>query len=463
MYNDYQHRSKQEKVNCTSTGVVYMKQEDIKALILSGIQNGRYKKGQRLPSCRKLAGQLGVNKITVNKAYESLESEHFVYSIPRGGYYVIGDMNESSLGLVDDVVDYRLVKPDLDLVPFRAFQHCSEKAIERYKGMLFNDTVVEGLISLRKTLVKHLEKDNIFCHPDQLIITHGVQQGVDLSFQCLLKENKTLLIESPTYTLALKRADQLGIPMVTIDRSAEGIDLESLEECFKSNDIGAFYMMTRYHNPTAYSLKESQKQAILKLCQSYDVWLIEDDYLGDLGQHKEGAPLHYYDTMDKVIYLRSFSKTFMPGIRIGLMVCPPGLTQKMKDLKKALDLGTSLMNQGALEVFIESGMYEKHINKIKKAYEEKLKIAGQILTDLPEGVRVHIPEVGIFIWIEWPEDFDLRAHIKKLEVKGIRVTTAENHYLKEGGRQNMRICLLSVPKSKLYTLSEVVAIPPSFK
>lgn len=170
-----------------------MKQEEIITLILSGIRNGHYKKGQRLPSCRKLAEKMGVNKITVNKAYERLESDHYVYSIAKGGYYVIGDMDENSQGKVDELVDYRLVRPDLDLIPFRAFQHCSDKAIERYKGMLFNDTVVEGLISLRKTLVKHLEMDNIFCHPEQLIITHGVQQGIDLLFQCLLKKIRPFL------------------------------------------------------------------------------------------------------------------------------------------------------------------------------------------------------------------------------------------------------------------------------
>ncbi len=430
--------------------------EDIQEIILEGIREGIHKEGERLPSCRKLASQLKVNKITVNKAYECLEQQHYVYSIPRGGYYVVHDLPEGKTS--ERLIDFTAVKPQEELIPFRAFTHAMNKAIDIYKGTLFSDNSPMGMKSLREALVDMFAKESIYCTADGLMVTHGAQQGIDLVLQALfLGQQGQLLIESPTYSLALKRARQLNIDMVTIERSDQGLDIAFLEDLFKTHYIKCFYIMPRYHNPTGYSLSETQKRQIVTLCAKYKVFIIEDDYLGDLRDKQAGAPMHYYDTENTVIYLRSFSKTFMPSIRLGALVCPHVLMQELVAIKKTVDLSTAALSQSALEVFICSGMYEKHKRKIKKIYDEKLKRCRHICASLAsDSVKWHVPTTGIFIWIELPEIIDFTGIQRALRDENIIVKDSSAFYYKEQSKHFLRLCILSVSEKELHALSTVL-------
>jgi len=432
--------------------------EDVQENILKQIREGVHKEGERLPSCRKLASELKVNKITVNKAYESLEQQHYVYSIPRGGYYVVHELPKGKRQ--ERVIDFSAVKPQDELIPFRAFTHAMNKAIDCYKETLFNDNSPMGMQSLREVLVDMFAEESVYCTADALMVTHGTQQGIDLVLQTLfLGQQGQLLIESPTYSLALKRAQQLNIDIVTIERSEKGLDIARLEQLFKSHDIKCFYIMPRYHNPTGYSLSEAQKRQIVTLCAKYKVLIIEDDYLGDLRDKQVGAPMHYYDTENTVIYLRSFSKTFMPSIRLGALVCSHELMPELVALKKTVDLGTAALSQSALEVFIRSGMYEKHKRKIKKIYDRKLERCRHICASLASGsVNWHVPTTGIFIWLEIPKTTDFVWVQSALRAENIIIKDSNSFYYKEQSDCFIRLCILSISEKELHALSTVLKV-----
>lgn len=441
------------------------KTDIVKKFIFEEVSNGKITNGQRLPSCREVAALLNVNKITVNKAYTQLEEEHKVFSIPRGGFYLVDSEDKPSILQKD--VDFRNVKPDDKLIPYREFTHVINRAVDLYKNNLFGYESNFGLSTLRETLKDEFEKDGIYSNSDNIIITHGAQQAISLAFQVVFLNSKgKLLIEVPSYNLALKLAEHLGIDMVGIDRKSDGYDFKEMEQILKKGDITAFYVVPRHHNPTGYSLTEKDKKRVAELCNKYNVLVIEDDYLGDLGSKKGSLPIHYYDVSKRTIYIRSFSKTFMPGIRIGAAVLPKMMVEEVAALKYLSDLNTSKLPQAALELFIKAGMYEKHIKKVRKAYETKLRKAKEIFMSLsPNDLVWHVPEYGIFIWLQLPQFINVDALDKRLEDQGILIKSTEEFFLKKESVKKcdskhfnyVRLCISGVPDERMSVLAAIIS------
>lgn len=437
----------------------------VKDFIWKEVKAGRIKNGQRLPSCREVSATLSINKITVNKAYNELEKEHKVYSISRGGFYLVDA--EQSMKAVQEKVDFRTVRPDERLIPYREFSHAINKAVDMYKNSLFGYEPTGGLASLRDTLKHEFEKDGVYAAADQIVITHGAQQAIGLVLQSIFKNKRgKLLVEVPTYSLALKLVKHLGIEVVGIERKPDGFDYKEMERIFKAGEISAFYVIPRHHNPTGYTLPEKSKQKIAELASKYNVVIVEDDYLADLGSRRGSMPIHYYDVNKRTIYIRSFSKTFMPGIRMGAAVLPNSILEEVLLLKHISDLNTSKIPQAALDAFIKSGMYEKHIRKVKKSYETKLAKAAEIFKALsPQGLNWYVPEHGIFIWLQLPRHIEPSAFEKELEQRGIFVKVATEFFLegwrRESGESHhnyIRLCISGVPEEHIDALGTILSV-----
>lgn len=447
------------------------KAQIVKTYILKEVEAGRINYGKRLPSCRKVASRLSINKITVNRAYGELEREHKVFSIPRGGFYLV-DHGES-LSITEEKVDFSTVKPDDRLIPYREFTHVINKAVDLYKNSLFGYESTVGLSTFRDTLKSVFDKEGIYTTSDKIVVTHGAQQAISLIFQAVFQNNKgKLLVEVPTYSLALRLASYLGIAVIGIERKIDGYDYNQMEALFKKGDIAAFYVIPRHHNPTGYTLSESNKKKIAELSSKYSVRVIEDDYLADLGYRKGSMPIHYYDINKCSVYIRSFSKTFMPGIRMGAAVLPKSMIESVANLKYLSDLNTSRLTQAALDIFIKSGMYEKHIKKVRKSYGAKLKKAKEVIRALsPEDIIWHVPEHGIFIWLQLPEYIDVIALEKKLEDQGILIKSAKEFFLSEELVKEynslhinyLRLCISGVSEENIGSIATIISVIRSFK
>lgn len=440
------------------------KVDKVKKYIFKEIEAGRIKSSQRLPSCREVATFLSVNKITVNKAYHELENEHKVYCIPRGGFYLV-DYEESFSDAGRNIVDFSTVKVNDKLIPYREFTNVMNNAIDMYKNSLFAYQSADGLTSLRDTLKYQYEKDGVYTSSERIIITNGAQQAIWLVLQSMYNNKRgKLLVESPTYGLILKMAELLGIDTIGIEKKSYGYNFNDLEHLFKSGEIIAFYIIPRHHNPTGYSLSEKVKLRIVELSLKYDVIIIEDDYLADLGSKKYFMPMHYYDTSkENVVYIRSFSKTFMPGIRLGAVTLPEKRYEEVLALKHISDLNTSLIQQAALDLFIRSGMYEKHIKKVRKSYENKLRKSDKIFKILNKGgFSYHVPEHGIFIWLQLPQHVEAEELEKKFEQHGILAKVAteffpEKCYNGENIKNNcIRFCISGVSDEHINALATVI-------
>lgn len=441
------------------------KTQKVKDYIFTEVETGRIKGGDRLPSCRTVALSLSVNKITVNKAYRELESEHKVFSVPRGGFYLV-DSGEKRVTIAKKI-DYTTVTPDEKLIPYREFTHVINKAVDLYKDSLFEYEATSGLVTLRETLRNIFQQDGIYTKADRIVVTHGAQQAISLVFQAVFSNGKgKLLVEVPTYGLALEFAKYLGIEVIGIERKITGFDYAELERLFKNGDVRAFYVIPRHHNPTGYTLSEQHKAKIADLAKQYHVLVIEDDYLADLGDKRGAMPIHYYDTKKSAVYIRSFSKTFMPGIRLGAAVLPEGLLEAVTTLKKLSDLNTARLSQAALDIFIKSGMYEKQIAKVRKSYEVKLRKAREILRSLSmEGLNWHVPEHGIFIWLQLPAAIDMMALEEQLEKQGILIKAAREFFIRKEliqahtlqGVPYIRLCIAGIAEADIGSLATIIS------
>jgi len=337
------------------------------------IQIGEFKEGDKLPSIRSLSARYQCTKSTIIRALQELEKRHLIYSVLKSGYYVVKKTNENH-ARHSSVIDFASSAPDPDIFPYLDFQHCINKAIDTYKNDLFIYGTPKGLPSLIRIVQRQLTNYQVFTNEENIIITSGVQQALSLLTSIPFpNKKKTILIEQPSYHLLIEYLETHGIPVIGIERSAEGINLIELEYIFKTEDIKFFYTMPRFQNPLGTSYSKKEKEAIVRLAKKYDVFIVEDDYLADLERDAKADPMYSYDDSAHVIYLKSYSKVIFPGLRVGVAVIPDCLTESFLTYKKLQDIDSSMISQAALEIYIKSGMFERHKQKIRASYYERSK------------------------------------------------------------------------------------------
>ncbi|SEG73083.1 PLP-dependent aminotransferase family protein [Paenibacillus sp. UNC499MF] len=357
------------------------KYEEILTDLERQIADRRYKEGGKLPSIRQLSESYRVNKSTVIRALEELESRHLIYSMPRSGYFVV-KMSCDSVPVPADDINFAVSAPDPAFFPYLDFQHCINKAIDTYKNDLFVYGTPQGLPELLVRMQKLLADYQVFTSVGSLFVVSGVQQALAILAALPFPNGKTkVLIEQPGYHLFIEQLVTHGVPVMGIRRSREGIDLDELERLFKTEPVKFFYTMPRFHAPLGSSYPTEVKKKIAALARKYDVYVVEDDYLADLEPDGKADPIHAYDGGARVIYLKSFSKIMFPGLRIGMAVIPASLVDLFSRYKRIADIDSSMISQGALEIYLRSGMFERHKHKIKAAYAARSRVLRRMLEE----------------------------------------------------------------------------------
>jgi DNA-binding transcriptional MocR family regulator len=226
------------------------------------LEEGLLIAGSKLPSVRQLSEDFSCSKNTVIKAYDELEKEHLIYSVPKSGYYVVNEFQNATNE--HETIDFLSAGPDKNVMPYLEFQHCMNQAIEQYKEELFTYSDQQGSYSLRVQIVKYLQDLQVFTQPERLVVVSGSQQALNLLVSMSFpNEKNNILIEQPTYfgfieSITLHQATTFGIEL-----SMEGIDLERLEYIFQNNDIKFFYIIPRFHNPLGHCYTNSEKKKSL--------------------------------------------------------------------------------------------------------------------------------------------------------------------------------------------------------
>ncbi|KHF34770.1 putative HTH-type transcriptional regulator YdcR [Paenibacillus sp. P1XP2] len=418
------------------------------------IQQGKFAPGQKLPSVRDAAAHYRCSVSTVTRAYAELERRHAIYAIPQSGYYVVDKPMEEGDGQENGVIDFASALPDINLFPYLDFQHCLNKAIDTYKHHLFTYGGNQGMESLRHTLVSHLAGDQVFAKSEQIFITSGAQQVLEMLAKMPFPNgNEVILVEQPSYDIYLRFLETENLPVKGIVRTAAGIDLAELEETFRSGGIKFFYTMTRYHNPLGTSYTVQERKAIARLADKYGVYVVEDDYMADLGNERGFDPIFAYSRKEHVIYVKSFSKIIFPGLRLGAAVMPGHLVETFRHYKRYPD--TSLLSQAALEIYIKNGMYERHKHAICNQYAARIRAANEaIQRHNKDGVieAAHVAS-GIYIQLKVPHTVNLERLVARLEDRGIKVISGKKHYLSHF-RTREKFIRISISRARLEQIDE---------
>ncbi|MDL4839838.1 aminotransferase-like domain-containing protein [Aquibacillus rhizosphaerae] len=422
------------------------------------LTNGSLIAGSKLPSVRQFSEQFSCSKNTVIKAYVELEKEHLIYSVPKSGYYVVNEIQSPTKE--NQVIDFFSAGPDKSFMPYVEFQHCMNQAVELYKEELFTYSDQQGLYSLRVQLVNYLQDLQVFTQPEKVVVVSGSQQAINLLVSMPFPNGKNnILMEQPTYfgfieSVTLHQATTFGIEL-----SMDGIDLDCLEYMFRNNDIKFFYIIPRFHNPLGHCYTNSEKKKIVELAEKYDVYIVEDDFLGDLDTDAKSDPLFSFNPSGRVIYIKSFSKIFLPGLRIATVVLPTIMVNNFLRYKFSSDFNSSAISQGALEIYLKSGMFTNHLKKIKELYHTKinrLQEACELL--LPANTYFTKPTSGFYLSIRLPEGVKAQKVVHMLYEQNVYVDDASRMFLPEYKKENLiRLSISQVNESQITTGVERLA------
>ncbi len=413
------------------------------------IYKGDLKPGEKLPSIQSYAKASGYNADTVVKAYKLLEEEHLIYAASKSGFYVVKSM--SRLSKAEAGIDMITVRPPDSVNPYKDFYHCMEKSISIYQNKLMEYAPPQGMEELRVALAKHLMNFHIFTSKQDIFITNGAQQALYILAAMPFPGNGTkVLVEQPTYAVMLQALSCNKIPVIGIRREKEGIDLEELEALFKKGDIKFFYTMPRFQNPTGFSYHEKQKQEIIRLADRYGVFIVEDDYLADLELEEKVDSLYAMGGKERVIYIRSFSKTLLPGLRLGMAIIPEALKQEFIHYKQSMDINTPVLTQGALEIYLKSRMYRSHVLRTKKFYKNKMEALREACGFFfSNDVTYHIPATGIYAFIETEKGVAEKV-VNGLAKCNVRVNSIKDCYLDGFAvSEGIRLCICNCEDADL--------------
>jgi len=391
------------------------------------IKNGDIQPGAKLPAIRELSKLLGINAVTVVKAYELLEAGGSAFSKPGSGTYVSQSARASAMQEYmlprGDVIDFANFTPSPELFPVQQFKTLINEVLDRDAGKAFEYQDSRGYPPLREALSYYVGKSGIKANSDDIQVISGAQQGIDVLAKALAGFGDSIIMESPSYTGAIAAFRSRNIDIIGIPMQGDGLDTEMLEKRVREKRPSFIYVMTDFHNPTGVSYSLKKRERLLHIAERYDVYIVEDDYLSELNFSGEIMPsLKSMDKSDHVIYIKSFSKILMPGLRLGFMILPArdDLYQKVLNAKQASDISTSGLMQRVLELYLKRDLWRDHISLIYKEYKNRYDcIINALERYMPEQIKYHRPGGGMHIWCTMPQgcrDEDLYDQALKMGV-----------------------------------------------
>jgi DNA-binding transcriptional MocR family regulator len=389
----------------------------VASAIRAGMLDGNLRPGDRLPSVRRLSDELGVNPATVVAAYRILGSEGLLESRHGSGVFVaaaalvapsMDAVPEHVIPAYDNgpVVDMAANAPPRDLYPLEQVKRFLVEAVDMDGGQAFDYQPAAGYPPLREALVRMLEflPPSSRPGPDDVHVVSGAQQGLDLAARILLRPGDVAAVESPGYPGAHTAFLAAGARIAPIGLATDGLDLEALEKLAASRPLRLVYVNPDFQNPTGIRYTPGNRERLASMAARYGFYVIEDDLFSDLAYTGSmHPPVLTFDTAGMVLYVKSFSKILMPGLRIACLVSPPAFRERLEVSRRSVDLSSNGLMQRVLQRFIISGSLESHLARTRKRYLQAWdEFAGGLLAKPVDSLSWAKPEGGINAWLALP-------------------------------------------------------------
>jgi GntR family transcriptional regulator/MocR family aminotransferase len=393
----------------------------------------------RLPATRRLAADLGVNRITVSNAYAELEAAGLVYAQTGRGTFVSAmpeirqplsaqpqsearpfwqqDLAVRPLPSADGqwanllqraqengVISFAGGVPDLDTFPVNDFRKALQIVLKRDGQEAMGYDPVQGYPPLRDAISSFLGEQGIAVSPDEIFIASGSQQALSLVAMALLRPGDSVIVESPTYANAIQMFKWLEVRLLGVPIDDEGMRVDLLEHLLQHHHPRLMYTMPNFQNPTGATMSGQRRRHLLRLAEGYGLPVVEDDYVGDLRYDGPREPsLKAMDDRGNVIHISTFSKTLMPGPRVGFVLTRGPLLERLVTLKRRTDLGTSGLIQRALEVYVGEGRWRAHTRRVSRIYRQRRDaMVMAMVRHFPPEAQWTPPRGGFFVWVRLP-------------------------------------------------------------
>ncbi|MFH1687279.1 MAG: PLP-dependent aminotransferase family protein [bacterium] len=294
--------------------------------------------------------------------------------------------------------------PAPELFPTNELKQAMSDALDNYGPACVQYTITLGVIPLRALLAERASAAGEPTEADNLMITAGSQQGLDLVGRIFLQRGDYILTENPTYVGALQAFDYYGARYATIEMDDKGMIIDQVEANLKKHKPKFIYTISSFQNPTGITMSHERRVALVDLALKYDIPIVDDNPYGDVRFAGEPQPSMKSLAPEAVISLQTFSKVCAPGLRIGWMNAPKEIIRVIEKVKQGTDLHTNTLCQYIMLEFIKSGRLEPHIEKIKKDYLTKRDVMlSAMRRHFPDGISWTEPEGGLFLWVTLPE------------------------------------------------------------
>ncbi|GAA3397144.1 aminotransferase-like domain-containing protein [Cryptosporangium minutisporangium] len=285
--------------------------------------------------------------------------------------------------------------------------------------------------SLRRTVTQLLASQGIGVPPESVLITSGSQQALALVCQLLVRPGDTVLVEEPTYDLALRLLRAVSAQLVGVPVDAHGMRVDVLGELLARHRPRLLYVVPNFQNPTGVTLTGARRRVLLELARTHGVPIFEDDFAGDLRYSGRATPaIKSLDDGGHVLYAGTFSKLLMPGLRVGYLVVDGPVRRRLVEAKQVTDLGTSLLLQRALDRFVTVGRYQINLRRAGRLYRERRDALRAALAEhLPDAGFVP-PAGGLFGWIALPAGVRSDALLRAARDRGVDVAPGSRFFLR---------------------------------
>lgn len=339
-----------------------------------------------------------------------------------------------------DVISFAAGNPAPEAFPVEEVSRISAELLKENPVLALQYSITEGYTPLRDLLKKTMAEKNCFSDNDELIVTAGAQQGMELSCKVLCNEGDTLICEAPSFIGSLNAFKSYKVNLVGVELEDDGINLEKLEDVLKANsNIKVLYLIPNFQNPTGNTMSLEKRKAVYELAKKYNFIIIEDNPYGDLRFAGEDIPtIKSLDTDGRVIYVGSFSKILAPGLRVGYVSAPKEIIQKMVVCKQVSDVHTNIWAQVICERFMTTCDLNSHFEKLRDVYKRKCELMlGEMDKHFSKKIKYTKPQGGLFIWATLPEGSDMLGFCKKaVEEYKIAVVPGSAFMISESDKTN---------------------------
>ena len=432
-----------------------LRYEQLAQQIAAQIRAGTLRAGERIPSVRQACAAHGVSPGTVQSAYQRLEDEGLIHTRPRSGYYVSATWKAvakqattpaepdtskppktSTAVAVSDLVFEILesVKSE-SVVPLgSAFIHPSAFPLAKLARYLGSATraleparmvadLPPGNRELRRLIARRYLGAGLNTDADDILITHGGMEALNLSLQAVARPGDTIAIEAPAFYTALQAIERLGMKALALPtHPRDGVDLDALADALKRRKIAACWFMTSFSNPLGSLMPEEGRAALVRMLAACEIPLIVDDVYEELyfGSTRP-RPAKAWDKAGLVLHCSSFSKCLAPGYRVG-WVLAGRYAQQVRRLKMMTTLSTAIPPQAALADYLKQGGYDHHLRALRAALQtQQGRMREAVAHHFPAGTRITRPQGGYFLWVELPAHIDALAVHARAAQKNISV------------------------------------------